>query len=201
MDGNSLEPKEGLIMKSKCQVCGVAFAGSESEKECPNCSTPKMPLICFLCNSIIRGLASPCLSCGHTLHSACRVLLSIQQPSGASWAEFCEEEVDTCLSGCGCHCSDHAIIEVEESKHDIRNDSTGVFTVITDGEHPTSWQDQTGDGEHAWQDVVYESLARNLGRRTVTPRSSQIWRGGLNEHPKNRKQSVGSNLRNEESAG
>lgn len=201
-DGNTLEPRESLTMRSICQACGIAFVGNGSEKECPNCSTPKMPLICFLCNSIIRGLASPCLSCGHTLHSACRVLLSTQQPSRASLAEFNEEEEETCPSGCGCHCSDHATIKVDESKHEIRNDNTGMFTTITDGKNPNSWQDQTGhDGEHAWQDVVYESLARNLGSRTVTPKSSQIWRGGLVDHPKNRKQSVGSNLRNEESAG
>ena len=202
-DGNSLKPSQSLTMKNICQACDIAFVGSGSEKECPKCSARRMPLVCFLCNSIIRGLASPCLSCGHTLHSACRVLLSTQQLSRASSADFVEEEEETCPSGCGCHCSDHAIIEVDEPKHEVRNDNRGSFTVVTDGKNPTGWQDQTDDddGEHTWQDVVYESLARNLGSRTVTPKSSQIWRGGLNDHPKNRKQSVGSNLRNEESAG
>ena len=200
-DGESLGPRESLIMMSICQACGIASVGNGSEKECPNCSTPKIPLVCFLCNSIIRGLASPCLSCGHTLHSACRVLLSTRLPSEALLADDDEEE-ETCPSGCGCRCSAYVIIKLDESEHEIRNDNTGVLTVITEGKDSTGWQDQTSeDGEHAWQDVVYESLARNLGSRTVTPKSSQIWRGGLNDHPKNRKQSVGSNLRNEESAG
>ena len=93
-------------------------------------------------------------------------------------------------------------MEVEEPQCQPRKSSDDAVTVIADESAASGPQDRSdGKGEHAWQDVVYESLARNLGGRTLTPRSSQIWRGGDGDFSRNRKKSVGSNLKNEESFG
>ena len=193
---NDAVTQEVLSLRSVCSVCDTAYAHGGEVRVCRKCYTPKMPLICLFCNSIIRGLASPCLSCGHTLHPSCRALLFAQQSSDEFIAQDTEGE-ETCISGCGCRCSDHTVVEFADPRYEIRKDSTGADTTIAAEEETDSRQNQTEvDEEHAWQDVVYESLSR-----TLTPKSSQIWRGGEDGPPRSRKKSVGSSLRNEESYG
>lgn len=195
------ETQQGLVLRDACLTCNAAFASGADGRNCRTCSTPRPLLVCFLCTSIIRGLASPCLSCGHVLHPACRALLSADQTSGVSSVDD-DDEIETCVSGCGCRCAEHTVVEVEEPQCQPRKSSDDADTVIADGSVAFGHQDRSdGKPEHAWQDVVYESLARNLGSRTLTPRSSQIWRGGEGDFSRNRKKSVGSNLKNEESSG
>lgn len=198
---NDVETQQGLLLRDICLACNAAFASGADGSICRTCSAPRPPLVCLLCTSIIRGLASPCLSCGHILHSACRALLSAEQTSGVPSIDN-DDEIETCISGCGCRCAEHAVVEVEEPQCQPRKSSDDADTIFADESAAAGLQDRShGKEEHAWQDVVYESLARNLGSRTLTPKSSQIWRGSEGDVSRDRKRSVGSSLRNEESFG
>ena len=196
MTSSPAKMEQGLCLKDTCSACDAAPVSSPNGQVCRACSSPRVPLICLFCNSIIRGLASPCLSCGHVLHSSCRSLLS-EQASNAPYTEEDEEGEEVCISGCGCRCSDHVIIEVNEAQYQLGKSSQGADTMVAGENAAVGWQgSKEGEEDHAWQDVVYESLARNLEQsRTLTPRSSQIWRGGDSDVSRNRKKSVGSNLR------
>ncbi len=78
----------------------------------------------------------------------------------------------------------------------LRNDSEDAETIILNEQESLGWRDEP---KH---DVAYESLARNLGeRRALTPKISQIWRGGEAEPNRERKKSIGSSLRYEERFG
>ncbi len=78
----------------------------------------------------------------------------------------------------------------------IRNDNEDTETIIATEQEPLGWRNEP---KH---DVAYLSLARNLGeRRALTPKSSQIWRGGEAEPNRERKKSIGSSLRYEERFG
>lgn len=141
---NDAVTQQGLSLRGVCLVCDTAFANGGEETVCSKCSTPKMPLTCLFCDSIIRGLASPCLSCGHTLHSSCRTMLSAQQSSDGFSSDDLGPE-GTCVSGCGCRCSDHPVVELEDPRYEIREDSTRVNTFMAEEEETTGWHDQTGD--------------------------------------------------------
>ena len=166
-------------------------------------STKPSPLICTLCTSLIRGLASPCLSCGHVLHASCRTLLESQpliSPSSSSADNDQEEQLYTCPSGCGCLCNTHTSIQLPSPEPDLptRRPRTNTIATASIDSKPTE--------RPARHDIAYESLARNLeggsaGRQVLSRRSSQIWRGGEGEPGRDRKRSVGSSLRYEESRG
>ena len=201
---NSAVTKQGLGIMETCLSCKSAIPNLVEGHRCLTCSAPRSPLVCLFCDSIIRGLASPCFSCGHVLHSSCRLALLTEQARYALFPSSSNnDEEGTCVSGCGCHCSDHAIIEIDEPAHETQPISEATEPTATP-EHTAGVDVQKENGpqeEQAWQDVVYESLARNLGARTLTPKSSQIWRGGEGDAARKRQKSVGSTLRNEESLG
>ena len=171
---------DGLAFRDSCPDCTTTINAKAANRSCPNCSTRNSSLLCLFCTCIIRGLASPCLSCGHVLHASCRALLQPQDPVSD---DPNEEQGYCCISGCGCRCSEHVFVEVEEPEEPPRKGSQGAETIIVK------------EGGQPRQDVAYESLARNLGARHLTPKSSQIWRGGEPESSKPRKKSVGSSLR------
>ncbi|KAL8787338.1 MAG: hypothetical protein Q9195_007797 [Heterodermia aff. obscurata] len=173
--------QQGLHITQTCPTCNSALPNGHT---CPRCSTSPRPrpLICLFCTSLIRGLASPCFSCGHVLHSSCRALLQTL----FSTENEEEQEQGTCISGCGCHCSAPQAIVIDASSSPEPIDT-----------HADPAQEEE---EQPWQDVVYESLARNLGG-ALTPKSSQIWRGGEDGAVRKRQKSVGSGLRNEEAVG
>lgn len=160
-----------LNLRNHCTKCSTALPQQSSSQTCPFCTNPQTPLICLFCASIIRGLASPCLSCGHVLHFSCRsTLLRLSQSEQAS-------DTQPCISGCGCDCASHAVVEVE---YPSRRKSSASMTVMGDSAvdemEQAEWRDVAQ--EDVWEDVAYESLARNLAGRHLTPRASQIWRGG-----------------------
>ena len=160
-----------LDLRQHCPKCSAILPPSTSRNGCGSCTTRRPPLVCLFCASVIRGLASPCLFCGHVLHAACRFAISSMFPGGVS-----PEEHPHCISGCGCDCTSHISVEVEFPDH--RNSSgsvgtTGNTTVELVG--PLDWNQADED---VWGDMAYESLARNLGKRYLTPKTSQIWRGG-----------------------
>ena len=220
---NSATTNQGLRVLQTCSTCNSALpdpVAGDGHSTCHTCAALKTPLTCLFCTSIIHGLASPCLSCGHVLHSSCRALLLTDQATRAFFSNNHNDNDDLeaayCVSGCGCHCSsDQATVEILDVPRDqphqtIREDLEPV--VGTQHEHAdlviadSQSQSQTaGKGEHqAWQDVVYESLARNLvAPRSLTPKTSQIWRGGGGEGDitRKRQKSVGSSLRNEDPLG
>lgn len=160
-----------LGLRNHCTTCS-AILPDQTSVRCPTCMRSQPPLLCLLCACIIRGLSSPCLSCGHILHSACRALL-LQTPV----SHFAStDDSMTCISGCGCHCASHAVVQVE---YPSRRKSSASLTVTGEAEMQQGslkYGETAADDEEAWEDVAYESLARNLGPKYLTPRSSQIWR-------------------------
>lgn len=157
-----------------CTMCTTALPFQFSNRNCLFCTNPQTPLTCLFCASLIRGLSSPCLLCGHVLHFSCRSrLLALSESSTSA------STTHLCISGCGCDCASHSVIEVE---YPSRRKSSTSMTVtgdsIVDEQEQTPWRDVAQEDEDAWEDVAYESLARNLRGRYLTPKPSRIWRGG-----------------------
>lgn len=160
-----------------CENCAKALPAGPAVPRCTACSAKQAPVICQLCHSIILGLSSPCLNCGHVLHLSCRSTL--QQP------EFSDLDGE-CVTGCGCLCANHLVVNVQtplptyEHRPSI---STTTASLFPTEQEDLPWRDGGDDDpdaaeSDAWEDVAYESLAKNLGGRFLTPKPSQIWRGG-----------------------
>ena len=161
-----------LDIRNHCTTCSAILPDHISVR-CLNCIRSQAPPLCLFCACIIRGLSSPCLFCGHILHSTCRALLlanPISYPSSS-------EDSMTCISGCGCDCASHTVVQVE---YPSRRKSSASLTVTGEAETQQDsfkWRETAAEDEEAWEDVAYESLARNLGAKYLTPKPSQIWRG------------------------
>ena len=153
-----------------CGNCSAFLPGKALGHRCQKCSARRTPLICLLCNTFIHGLSSPCLNCGHVLHTTCRELLLTQPP---------EVFTAECISGCGCICADHMSMGIDTAGIEANMahaDSSPALTVV--GETDSSEKEQVGWYENSeWEDMAYESLARNLRpRQEIKPKGSQIWR-------------------------
>lgn len=182
---------DGIDFIDNCPTCANPINANQPIGSCSNCSIRPSSLLCLLCTTIIRGLASPCLSCGHALHPACRALLQ-SQPLSFDDPACDDDQTYHCISGCGCLCDSHTSIEILVLEKVLHDDSEDAETIIVNEQESLGWRDEP---QH---DVAYESLVRNLGeRRALTPKSSQIWRGGEVETNRERKKSVGSSLRYE----
>lgn len=186
---------DGVDFKTNCPSCTNPITTNRPTRSCPDCLVRCSPLLCLLCTTIIRGLASPCLSCGHALHPACRIFLQSESLS-LDGSDCDDDRTYHCISGCGCLCDSYNSIEMAAPEEFLRNDSEDAETIIVNEQESLRWRDEPR------HDVAYESLARNLGeRRALTPKSSQIWRGGEPEPIGDRRKSVGSTLRYEERFG
>ena len=171
----------GLEIISQCDRCN-------EEQGCATCSVTQRPLMCLLCASVIRGLSSPCLNCGHVLHLSCRTLL--EQSQGPS-------TVGECISGCGCYCLYHNTTNLTRSPTE---DGERIFKPVHDFKPSEQQEPEKGhDNDHMedepWEDIAWESLTKNLGGRVLTPKPSQIWRG----EERKRSLSVVSSLRRADS--
>ena len=176
-----------LDFKSTCKACGALIPLKSSHRRCSKCSVVRRSLSCILCNIPIHGLSSPCLNCGHVLHSSCRdILLALP-----------DTDVAECPSGCGCICSKYAIIRLdfpEPPPAKPQHESSPAITIL--GDTDMNEQEQlgwnigrhrpgNGTGNEEGEGVAvaaYESLTRNLQLRSrleqgVRRSSSQIWRG------------------------
>ena len=133
------------------------------------CRSKSIPLLCALCDKVIRGRATPCLSCGHVLHAACISLLTTK-------LDF-SKETGMCICGCDCCCMEQVVVEVKWPKEDKASvPLMSPKVMVTNEVDKYVW----GDDYHMWEDVAYESLAKNLGvagLKSLKPKASQIWRG------------------------
>ena len=166
-----------VSIEDRCLQCGDILASQPKSRKCTSCLTELKPITCLFCASIIRGLSSPCLNCGHVLHASCR----------SAWHYSSDDPfTDECLSGCGCRCLDHLKVELSLPPTEVPHQSTPLVSALRlstiDGPERTELWEGAEESEladdDAWEDVAYESLARNLGGRFLTPKTSQIWRGG-----------------------
>lgn len=184
---NTAPDTAGLTLgfKTHCRSCSSLLPPEITARRCSNCSTTRRPLTCLLCNTYIRGLSSPCLNCGHVLHTSCRELLL--EPPGSIPME--------CPAGCGCICADHTIVDIDipESPAPKQHyDLSPAITVIGDAgmneQEQLGWNTPgIGNGDGPDSNVAaYESLTRNLqarprressGGAVVRGSSSQVWRG------------------------
>ena len=164
-----------LAFKNHCGSCSSLIPSKSPIRRCQTCSTLCAPPLCLLCNTLIRGLYSPCLNCGHILHDSCRSLLLSLSPMPND--PFHEE----CISGCGCVCTEHniAAVNVPDLTAKKSHEVSPAITVIGDvglvfkADEPLESRDAEA-GE--WEDMAYESLARNLRpRKEVRAMGSHIW--------------------------
>ena len=178
LDDNLSEvPRHGLHIRRTCASCSKVqkpSANPEASTNCSQCPSKLAPLVCVFCTEIIRGLASPCLACGHVVHSSCRAhLLSLSDGP---------EDSEYCVTGCGCRCLEHMITPVEvppEQQPVVDTELDSRLAREERADEREQHESEEGD-EDAWEDVAYESLAKNLGvrgERYLRPRGSQIWRG------------------------
>lgn len=164
-----------LAFKNHCGSCNSLIPSKSPTRRCQTCSTLYASPLCLLCNTLIHGLYSPCLNCGHILHDACRRLLLSLSPMPND--PFHEE----CISGCGCICADHntATVNVPDLTAKKSNEVSPAITVIGDV-GLGSKADESSESRDAeageWEDMAYESLARNLRpRKEVRAMGSHIW--------------------------
>ncbi|KAL8869557.1 MAG: hypothetical protein Q9174_004187, partial [Haloplaca sp. 1 TL-2023] len=172
-------PTAQLNLYQSCTSCNATYSSATHGKECSDCSARIPAIMCQLCHGVVIGLSSPCLDCGHVLHLSCRSTLQEHQ----------EYPFDgDCVTGCGCHCADHLYVNVRPSA--IMDDSTPMVSAIDNvaneqeelGWHDVGEEFETPESAN-WGDVAYQSLARNLGAKFLTPKPSQIWRGGEARKP------------------
>ncbi|KAL8853763.1 MAG: hypothetical protein Q9221_001406 [Calogaya cf. arnoldii] len=163
-----------LDFRDNCSSCNDVLPQSSLGTKCRECSAKHGPVVCQLCHCVVYGLSSPCLSCGHVLHLVCRTVIEQDEDSLLA-AE--------CVTGCGCKCTDHIYVAVQPPI--MIEENTPVMSAINiseDGQEKFGWSDVVDDSENSCDkasgDIAYESLARNLGPRFLTPRPSQIWRSG-----------------------
>ena len=161
-----------LNLKRICADCGdITGLNTEAARSrCLECRHHQEPLICVLCDALIRGRAAPCLKCGHLLHSACLSLL-------VSRSRF-KTGRPTCIAGCDCYCGEDVVVAVTwpKAQQNPASSAPSAFWNV-DEDARTIWD----DNDSAWEDAVaYESLAKNLraGKgRYVKPKPSHIWLG------------------------
>ena len=181
--------RASLAVRRKCISCHKSRTPDSSMDSfrCRRCASNELPLVCVLCDERIRGLAIPCLVCGHVLHSACRLtLVSDITTSGLVDVDNPNVVNLSCETSCGCPCSELSdpVIElpvestqISSTTSTIREEEEGTF------EEVRRWGGRNGvdgGGGGVWEDVAYKSLAKNLGpagARFVRPKVSQIWRG------------------------
>lgn len=145
------------VFRDHCPYCSTLLLPSQTpSRRCQACSKLPPAPPCLLCNTVVRGLSSPCPNCGHVLHASCRQLLS-------------RAAVDECPSGCGCVCTDHAAMPLPLS---ARAESDSLRGEDRSRDHSPAGGDGVdeheplGRRERGREDVAYESLARNLRSRT-----------------------------------
>ncbi|KAL8919597.1 MAG: hypothetical protein Q9172_004925 [Xanthocarpia lactea] len=181
-----------LNFREHCSNCNNLLPSNPRGTRCRGCSVEHAPVVCQLCHGVVSGLSSPCLNCGHVLHLSCR--FAIEQDTSLDYE---------CVTGCGCCCSNHINVKVQLPQMVEENtpliSTTNVSTIEDDkfGWHDVAEESKMGN-EKPWRHVAYESLARNLGAISLTPKPSQIWRGGekskanLNGFPEMRRSGSGS---------
>ena len=161
-----------LEFREHCSNCNNMVPQNTPGNRCRECSAKHDPLVCQLCQYVIHGHFSPCPNCGHVLHLSCRY--AIEHDKDDSLGE-------ECITGCGCKCAIHIRGDVH---HPITKNTPVVpaSAAFVNDPQESGWSDGADDNEDANTkargNVAYESLARNLGARFLTPKPSQILRGG-----------------------
>ena len=161
-----------LDVRRRCTRCGKAKIRDPVTGgfKCGTCAWKELRLSCVFCNERIRGYVIPCLTCSHVVHSSCRSYLSEDTSDVGQDVAL----VSTCVSGCGCLCSECDLPTVELPEHPQAK-SSSPSTIREDDQ-----EEQERQNEDRWEDVAYESLAKNLvaaGGRSVRPKTSRNWRG------------------------
>ena len=182
-----------LDFHDHCNNCNNVLLRNQPGIRCRDCSAKHGYLVCQLCHCAIFGLSSPCLNCGHVLHLSCRSAIELGEKDSAG---------KECVTGCGCICTSHVHVDVQPSETIVEN----TPVVSATDTHPDAHEqlDRSNLRSHSGKindkargAVAYESLARNLGARFLTPRPSQIWQGGetrkasLSDYPEIRRSGSG----------
>ena len=162
-----------VTLNTRCISCSCLLLNKSTGVQCPDRLRVSDPHLCMYCSSYIEGGASPCLNCGHMLHATCR-----QTVLGMDYHE--------CVSGCGCVCSRYPSVEMHQPEvrtqgSRYQRDVSPAITVIADS--VVNEQEIAGWKGSEWEEMAYESLARNLRRtkresgQVLDDKANSIWRG------------------------
>ena len=166
---------------SQAQRTSTEKAAPSQDRSLQFAALPQGSRLCTYCQTHIKGLSSPCIHCGHTVHLECRIALR-------------DNGIEDCVTGCGCRCSEHQMTEIsmptpptppapQPSSHSrqvsysrqISRSSTGLE------DKPQRVFDLRVGGA---DDGAYTSLAKTLATtrrdssKGLRATASQIWRGG-----------------------
>ncbi|MCJ1378273.1 hypothetical protein MMC17_001370 [Xylographa soralifera] len=166
------DSKPSLLLTKTCPGCSdtTPLSAEASRSKCRSCHSKALSLSCALCDELIRGRATPCLGCGHLVHTACMSLLVARSDDPRAVEGMC-------IFGCDCYCMTEIVVSVAWPQEQPALTSSSPSTV-RDGEegHSNTWVENYS----AREDVAYESLAKNLGvagAKYMKPKHSQIWAG------------------------
>lgn len=162
--------KPTLDLEIFCMDCGntIGLGLGTTRSKFPSCRSQPIPLFCVLCDELIRGRATLCIGCGHVVHGACLSLSTSTSPFSGDGG--------MCVSGCDCRCPEQVVVEVSWPKDQFAPSSApSTIREIDEADNGARASDHG-----IWEDVAYESLAKNLGvggAKLLKPRTSQVWRG------------------------
>ncbi|KZF20899.1 hypothetical protein L228DRAFT_262764 [Xylona heveae TC161] len=175
----------GLELGVNCTQCEdllpKARPGSPASR-CQSCESVRKNVCCSICQEIVRGLFTPCLSCGHVTHSTCHAEWFAAGPretvdgdaKDSSQPETKEKDKSSgrsnrpngsqstssittveCAAGCGCLCPRDALIgrDIHASNGDLLGDGR-LDTVM---EEDPEWSDDP------WEKLAVAALGRGVG--------------------------------------
>ena len=152
-----------LAIVTHCHACGVAQRGP-ARTRCPKCRARARGIVCALCAEPVRGLAAPCVTCGHILHPACQTLLQEDREAALDGGT---DDGRFCITGCRCRCADAQ--PAFEEPHRAAVLAPSEATAVSPGRSRRDASSVSGrpNGKAAAapslrDDVAYESLAKNL---------------------------------------
>ncbi|MCJ1288069.1 hypothetical protein MMC26_007422 [Xylographa opegraphella] len=151
-----IDGKPSLLLTKICPECSdrtfLSVAGSRST--CSSCHSKGLSLVCALCDELIRGRSTPCLGCGHLIHTACMSLLVDKSDDSKAVQGMC-------IHGCDCYCMTEIVVPVSWPQEQAALTSSSPSTTIREGDdrRGNPWKKNFS----AREDVAYESLAKNLG--------------------------------------
>ena len=153
----------GLV--TLCPVCATPQPRGRRAR-CPGCRARPRPPACAFCDEPVRGLAAPCLACGRVLHLACQTALERAhgEADGPDVGGVCVAD-----GSCGGGALAGAPNDASPSPRRARRAPSMASTIREadvggdrGGDRAGDRGARTGAAAAPWEDVAYESLAKNL---------------------------------------
>ncbi|TGZ82469.1 hypothetical protein EX30DRAFT_186364 [Ascodesmis nigricans] len=133
---------DGLEMAGCCNRCGAVLDVTSGAKgECKACKRRQLTMVCVICHTVVKGLYTPCLQCGHVCHAECHRSWFFDinrdedeyeslEDEGGGMKEKADNVDEECPAGCGCVCVYGA---EEKTDEQYSTQATGGSSLSTRG--------------------------------------------------------------------